>query len=282
MIRNLKVVDPTQAVCPWWDQVDWLKGLERLEFKPGLNLLFGPNGSGKSTVLQTIAKLLCCFDGDHQLVGQWTTPDLHTGHGEARKLKLGVKPSHDGSPVMHFDPGQTAGLLGGGFDYDFMEAGLRNTMFKGSSGQTTIMRMNAALTAALKDEWLPIEWKYGGPDRHRALAKFLKGTGKKTCPTLLMDEPSRSLDLLTEIRLFEVLQKIADKGVQVIAATHSVFALLIEGAHIIDTKGSYSGMARAEAQLALLKSLRAKPNRLESMMNFLAEQEAVDQVAEGV
>lgn len=54
MIEALEIEDPTRTCIPW-PKVAWLQ--ERVEFSPGLNILFAPNGSGKSTVLTTIA---CC------------------------------------------------------------------------------------------------------------------------------------------------------------------------------------------------------------------------------
>ena len=270
MIYKLKVSDVTNAICHWWGDVEWLKGRQEIEFGPGLNILFGKNGSGKSTVLTTIAKLLCCYDGDQQLVGQHTSHDLHDGHGDGKTLKLGVEPIHDGSPIIHFDPSQKVGLIGGGFDWDFGDAGLRNTMFKGSAGQTCMMRMNQALAIAFgKVEWPEVTWKGTRAEFSPLLATFFKGDGNRVRPTLLMDEPSSNLDLRTEILLFKALQRIADSGVQVIVATHSVFALHMAGAKYIDTTPGYSTHAKIDVEAHFLEALMRSPKRLKLMMEYV-------------
>lgn len=278
MIHGIRVnnTDPKQTVCPWWHEVPWLKGKTEIPLGPGLNVIFGRNGSGKSTVLSTIAKLLCCETGDRQLIGQWTTRDLYEGHGDKGTLKLGVEPLHDGSPIVHFDPSKTVGLFGGAFDWDFGDMGIRNAMFKGSSGQTSLMRMDTCLAAALKGKWPKVEWKIP-KDRFNDLVKFLEGDGTKVRPTLLMDEPSRSLDLRTEIRLFQLLQKIADSGVQVIIATHSVFALHMDGANFIETEAHYVEDARIETELHFLRKLRQQPKHLAILNTVLDDLEAKEQ-----
>ena len=277
MIYRLKVNDPTNAVCHWWNDVEWLKGRSEIEFGPGLNILFGGNGSGKSTVLATIAKLLCCYDGDAQVVGQHTGHDLHTRTKDGKSLKLGLEPIHDGSPVIHFDPSQTVGLIGGGFDWDFGDAGLRNTMFKGSAGQTCMMRMNKALAIAFgKIDWPEVVWNGTNPDFSPELATFFKGDGNRVRPTLIMDEPSSNLDLRTEIMLFKALQKIADAGVQVIVATHSVFALHMDGAKYIDTVAGYSTHAKIDVEAHFLAKLMKRPERLKLMMDYIETVEEAD------
>lgn len=60
MISALRIVDPDTACVAHWGKVEALKGLEAIEFKPGLNILWGPNGCGKTTVLTAIARMLHC------------------------------------------------------------------------------------------------------------------------------------------------------------------------------------------------------------------------------
>ena len=259
MIYKLLVKDPTKAALPWWNTVEWLKDRTEIEFGPGLNILFGKNGSGKSTVIKSIAKVLCCLDGDQQLVGDYTCTDLseYDAGDKKHKLRLGVVPEHDGSPIIHFDPSHTVGLIGGGFDWDFGDVGLRNTMFKGSAGQTCLMRMNRALGIALgHSAWPEVVWK---THQRPELVELFQGDGKRVRPTLLMDEPSSNLDLNTERRLFQVLKKIADSGVQVIVATHSVFALHFDGAKYIDTTRAYSSLAMLDVESHFIEVLLRSP-----------------------
>lgn len=276
--------NPKEAACPWWFKVNWLATKSKIEFGDGLNVIFGGNGTGKSTLLTTIAKLLCCFDGDQQLVGQFTLSDITDWDGDTRTrtLKRGVDVEHDGSPIMHFDPSQIAGLIGGGFDWDFGEAGIQNTMFKGSHGETTMMRMTRALSTALDPEipWPEVKWKVS--EAHATqIAKFLKGDGNRVRPTLLLDEPSKSLDLTKEIRLFQVLQKIADSGVQVIVATHSVFALHLKGAKFLDTSPGYSERARFETECHFLERLLDEPELLDLKTKYVQSVAAREKVQDG-
>ena len=76
---------------------------------------------------------------------------------------------------------------------------------------------------------------------------------------LLFDEPSVGLDLMKEIHLFKLLQQIADSGVQVIVATHSVFALHLKGAKFIDTAPHYSANAQIETELHFMEALERRP-----------------------
>jgi len=212
VIHRITVNDPEKAAVPWWSKVKWLQGMKSLDFGPGLNVLFGPNGSGKSTVLTLLARMLCCEQGDTQMVSSTATQDLY---GFDRVFPDGVLPEHDGSPIVHYDPAKTVGLFGGGaaFDWDFGDLGIQNTRLKASTGQTAIVRMGRVLEAAVKGAWSEVEFRQWTPEslkeQHPELPTFLKGDGTKQCPTLLMDEPSRSLDLNTEIRLMKILADVA-------------------------------------------------------------------------
>lgn len=245
MIHRLRITDPANCVCPWWKTIPGFKRKKTIEFAPDLNVLAGANGSGKSTILSVIAKLLCCEAGDVQLIGQSTSQDLYEERNRNKKLLLGVHPEHDGSPIMHYAAGKAVGLMGGSFDYDFMVEGVRNAMAHVSSGQLDLSRMGTVIKAARSGQWPEIQWKIQ-KDFAKDLEVFLQGDGTRIRPTLLLDEPSRSLDLRMEIRLFEVIQEIARSGVQVIVATHSLLAFRLDGVHCIDTTKDYSEAVRQD------------------------------------
>lgn len=243
MIRSINITNPDNAVVPWWKNASGLKGLTRMDFKPGLNAIYGPNGSGKSTLLMTIAKMLCCHQGGRQVVTGESLREI----GHKAPFKDGVLPDHDGSPIIYFDPGAAVGLFGGmaAFDDDFFMEGVQNAVMKGSSGQTTAFRMQPVLGAILEGKWSSVEWKVA-KDRHDWLAKLLEGTGHKECPTLLLDEPSRSLDLRSELGLWRVINKAVKDGVQVIVATHAVFPLNRPGVNFIETAPGYVKQTRRD------------------------------------
>ena len=253
MITELRADDPKRSCVLHWDKVKWLQGRKNIEFKPGLNILWGPNGSGKSTVLTALARMLHCEQGGRTVVTRdsfsavFNIPDSKNPKAGKRvdTLADGIYPVHDGQCAMHFDPGHAVGLIGGGagFDYDFMDAGVMNTMFRGSAGETVMSRIDKVLGAIVKlDENFPkIEWKVSqDSDKARMIAKFLEGTlPEKGQPTVLLDEPDRSLSLKVQAGLWRNLAMRFAKNVQIIAASHSPLALHLPGANYIETEPGY-------------------------------------------
>lgn len=248
MIRKLIVEDVTKTIVPWWKDVPNLKAITELEFKPGLNAIYGPNGSGKSTILSVLAKTLCCHQGGRQVVTGHAISDLRSYEG----WNDGIKIDHDGSPTMYFDPGAAVGLIGGmaGFDYDFICEGGDNATFKGSSGQTTARRMWSTLHSMIDNTFPEIKWKV---DKDEYIQKILSGTGPRECPTVLLDEPSRSLDLWSELGFWRIVDKAVAAGIQVIVVTHSVFPLNRgSSVNYIETVDEYISHTRADLELYYL------------------------------
>lgn len=269
MIYSLKVEDPQRACMPWWPQVPALKGRDSLDFAPGLNILWGPNGCGKSTVLRSIARMLHCEQGGTQVVTSTSAREIR---GSGATVRDGVLPVHDGSPVMFLDPSDTVGLIGGGFDWDFGDKGFQNALFKGSHGETTLMRAEEILLCLVGVQQPPARrWKIlepGEEPRHsskyavetwsaeRRMLEILEGTGKHECPTLLFDEPDRSLDAPSQYKFWEnVVKHAKNQGIQVIATTHSVFALNLPDTNYIELipghlEGSVFAVARLTVRLS--------------------------------
>lgn len=267
MIRKLNITDPLRACVPWWHKVKRFEGMSDLEFKPGLNILWGPNGSGKSTVIKAIATSTHCIQGGVQTVTQHSAREMFGGGTYAMKNGVrfegysdGVLPDHDGSPLAYFDPSNAVGLIGGQFDDDFFMQGVQNTMFNGSAGQTTMMRSDHVLGPILQGTAVPEpQWKVRGgepgpdaPDpsdrwgleqweKSRLIQATLNGTGEPVgTPTILLDEPDRSLDIPLQHRFWTLMAMAGLRGhVQIIAASHSVFALDLPGAHYIEFEDGY-------------------------------------------
>jgi ABC-type cobalamin/Fe3+-siderophores transport system ATPase subunit len=276
MIRKVVITDPTKCCVPWWKDVPWLKGKTEITFQPGLNVLFGPNGSGKTTLLTLLARSLCCEQGNVQKV---TQDALH--HLVPLSLRSeveynnGVLPDHDGGPVLHFDPSKAVGLCHGSFDYDFMIQGVVNVTTHVSAGQTTLHRIDDILGAIIEDKWPALDVHEGrhGDRLPEWFATFLRGTGEKGPPTVLLDEPSRSLDVGREIRLLEILSLVAPR-VQIIMASHSLFSLLmLPDAHFIDTEPGYSQAARNQIEFRAVDAIRKQdPTKLRRMEEALDKQ----------
>ena len=293
MIRKLLVTDPGRACVPWWHKVDSLKGRETFEFEPGLNILWGPNGSGKSTVIKAIARALHCEQGGVQVVTQHSHYEMFCGGTYAMKNGVrfegysdGVLPSHDGSPVAYFDPSVAVGIIWGSLDNDFFDLGLMNTIHNVSAGQTTMMRGEHTMRPIFRGTPPPaVEWRVPMPEadppendwgrerweHQRAIQATLNGTLKPTgIPTILLDEPDRSLDVPIQHKFWTNVGHAGLHGhVQIIAASHSVFALEIPGAHYIEFENGYlersrrAAKAHAAVWLDELVKLRAEFDKID-------------------
>jgi energy-coupling factor transporter ATP-binding protein EcfA2 len=247
VITEVRVRNRKKIPAKWWPKVTNLARRKVFRLKPGLNILWGRNGSGKTTLLKSIARTLHAEQGGQTIV---TPTSLNAcfglfGHEENDYLN-GLHVVHDGQGVLNFDPDHTVGLQSGYFDDDFFDQGLRNLMLKESSGITTLAKMSAiAETVFLGDPWPGIAWKVRKDDtRAKLVEETLKGELPKGQPTVLMDEPDRSLDLPHRVGIWKRLPEKAG-DFQFIVATHSVLALNVPGANYIELSKGYLKECRA-------------------------------------
>lgn len=245
---------PTSATFGYAKDLPFLKDRERLEFKPGLNIIFGPNGSGKSTVLRMLAESMAAFQGGVTKVTETVLSDLRRTNGVD---PMGVTVAHDGQAVVFCDPRHAVGLFHGAFDFDFMDRGMQEAMGsqKQSHGQNSMRRLHQVLGLILGNEPFPVfEGVNTSGDPHRPnearnlLAKRMTASVPKGQPSILLDEPEANYSLLWQARLWGLLEKPENtEKYQVIVATHSAFALGIPHAHYIDV----DPMFRLESELLL-------------------------------
>lgn len=252
MIRSCDIKDPKSTPIKWWPKVEALAKPRTFTFEPGLNILWGKNGSGKTTVIKLLARLLHCEQSGAPVVTEHSVRELFDGFGfgdekAPGKLKKAITLDHDGQGVRHFDPTVAVGLMGGmsAFDWDFGMEGIQNTMFKGSAGQTTMFRIDKIIGALLKGEPAEIDRRIKAEGVNDSWAKqlkvaehFLKGSGKKGQPTVLLDEPERSFDLPTQVMIWRFIRAYS-KQVQFIVASHSFFALGLPGVNYIELTDGY-------------------------------------------
>lgn len=286
MIRSFTIHDPQGTHIKWFGEVDTLKQPRTFEFKPGLNILWGKNGSGKTTVIKAMARLLHCEQSGDPVVTKHSVSELgerfRFGNEKPfESLKTAMTLDHDGQGCRYFDPSNTVGLQFGGtsFDYDFMDMGMRNTMFKGSAGQTTSMRFDKLIGQVLKRQHPELEWRV---DRERAndvwrekldvIEHFLQGSGDKGPPTIFLDEPTRSLDIPYQLRLWKFIR--CYQGlVQFIVASHSLFALMIPEANYIEmTKGYLEESLLCRAALHKWHEMECKPVPVEAIEKAYAKE----------
>lgn len=242
MIAALHIDDPTRTIIPWWSKVTALQGVTTWHFTPGLNILWGPNGSGKTSIVLALAKLTHCAQGGTPAITRSSVEPFL----DPERTPDGVWLEQDGQPVVHVDPGRMAGIVGGGFDDDFFDAGLKNILAKGSAGQLSTFRWNEIMRAGppaevvdslgtcVNDLWLEA--------KARAV-QSLAATIPKGPRTILMDEPDRSIDLPAQATFWKSLTH--PKVPQVIVATHSPFAVDILGANYIELEPGYLEKCRA-------------------------------------
>lgn len=271
MIYKLVVRDPAKAALKWFSQVEFLKDKTELEFKPGLNVLYGHNGSGKSTLLSSIAHTLCCHEIGRQVVTKngilsWSDFTFEAGWVS----RFGVYPEHDGSPVMYYDPSREVGVRHGRIQDDFSREGVLDALFRGSAGETNWMRIHEVMGVLMGDHSCPpIDWRIP-KDLRPNLETFLQGDGKPVCPTILLDEPSSNMDIPTEMGFYELLYQAATKrGIQVIVATHSPFALNFKGANYIDTTPNASADALLRVEYYFLSLMLRDPARFEHVKSLI-------------
>ena len=256
MIYRAEFNDLARSCVHWASRSAWLSGLKHIEFAPGVNLIYGPNGAGKTSLILAMARMLLCAQGGIQYVTSSGLQDVYAEFGRGAWLD-GLLPIHDGAPVMHADPTTAVGLIGGTFDWDFSAEGLANTMTKQSAGQTTSRRLTACISAlAGKIPWPEVKWQVK-PKQCPEVAKFLEGNHEgdgARWATVLMDEPTKGLDLSSELRFWKGVAMLAKRNnVQVIAATHSVIPLFMPDLHFIETQRNYIDYCISDAWLVTSK-----------------------------
>lgn len=285
MIRTFSVNDPAMAPVSWWHTV--FKDARSFDFGPGINVLWGPNGSGKTTVIRALARLFHCEQSGFPVVTSASLNSLLDRRGSLFRtdkeqlhyhetLRASVTVQHDGQGVCSFDPSVAPGLLGGGaaFDDDFFSEGVVNTMFKGSSGQTTEFRLQKVLATIVNKQTPNVERRmrqeeangYHG-QRIQVADAWLKPSIEQGPPTILFDEPERSFDLQHQIAIWRVMRAYADE-VQFIVASHNFFALQLPEAHYIEMTPGYLNLSLGARKLLDVwpseKPTKIKPTKIKT------------------
>jgi ABC-2 type transport system ATP-binding protein len=206
--------------------------------------LLGPNGAGKTTLLKVLATLLLPSEGGGVVNGA----DLLKEPGEVRRA-IGLATGDERGAYWR---------ISGRENLEFF-AGLL-----GASPRVARRRADAALELVdLLPHARELVGRYSTGMRQRlALARALLADP----PVLLLDEPTRSLDVMGAERVLAVIQRLArDQGKTVLMATHALgeaarvchrVAVLIGGtlAEIIapETAGEEGLAARYRAALEVV------------------------------
>jgi len=109
-------------------------------------------------------------------------------------------------------------------------------------------------------------------ERIKIANSFLKGSGKKGQPTVLLDEPARSLDLPAQVQIWRLVRAYAER-VQFIVASHSLYALNIPGANYIElTDGYMDDSTRCLGALLEWEQIKCRPIPDEFVAKMKAKQ----------
>lgn len=255
MISELVIEDSARVATPWWNKVPALARHQRLTFGPRLTVLWGRNGCGKSTLLRTLARLTHCEQGGIPTVTAASLRELLSPISTKEEILDGAKIVGDGKPVYFFDPAHPPGLIAGAFDQDFFREGVESVLLqKSSSGEQVTAQMNRILRHA--GEGTSVTWKVpkkfpeGRKESYeRRTAALRPSGGPDGPPTLLFDEPDRSISIPRQWDLWDLLAR--QDRFQIIVATHSPFALGLPGATYIDMEPGY--LEQCVRCLSLLK-----------------------------
>ena len=229
MIESFEYLKPAnnseKSAFPWAAEIDLFKRNKKVEFKPGLNILFGGNGSGKSTLLQMMGTSLAAVQGGRSCVTSLWLSEVFVGLGSQQPAIPG-KLIHDGQPIMYFDARAKEGFLGGGFDDDFFDMGLENSMRRGSTGQLGLTRLDRMLSV-LREGQAPqpenekqaakntAKRRSGKPESAKQLSRDHERTTRKSknigFPESIEFKVSRSVNSYWEPRLKAVDEMMAAK-----------------------------------------------------------------------
>lgn len=251
--------------------VPFLKDLKGLEFSGGLTVIFGPNGSGKSTILRMLAESMLAFQGGVSTLTQSSIsdgvdlqkltmlrkdPSADIRHAD----QLGLRVVHDGRPVIYCDSRKAVGLVGGSFDDDFFERGLKETVSQGrlSHGQMSFSRLRGVLHLLRNPQEFPTEvarlisrrsindlWAAGLDVLEARIAHSIE----PGLPSVLLDEPESNLSWPLQAQLWEALTRPqVRQRFQLIVVTHCPLALGLPDARYIETEPGY--IAKTQALLS--------------------------------
>lgn len=272
MIKTLEILDgyPLDITSIYGKEAVFPR---KIEFKPGLNVIFGPNGCGKTSIMKAIGAAGLTkggwsnlnFDTNVFPVGglfdfaKHSAKDFKIADVIRKIAGFGVTAKLDGPVYYHsdFDTSSYLGYhtrgtgLGGGTLSPEAATIMRMDNSIKSSGEKQMYKDGSVLSALAEGS---IKFDQDSVEGEASLARkqfadchneilamsCLYDYAKKTIlkggtPTILLDEPENHLSLEYTVGLFEnLLPAIVNRGYQVIVATHFILTPFVaKGANFI-------------------------------------------------
>ena len=204
--------------------------------------LLGPNGSGKSTALRLVSTLLLPDSGRVTVAGFETR-----SHGEAVRKRVGLALASERS----FFPRLTARE-----NLEFFAA-IENLSRRECRDSTERALIDAGLIDSANKQVMKFS---SGMHQRLAIARALL----KRPSVLLLDEPSRSLDLAAAARLWGVIRELSQNGIAILIATHN----FSEAAEVCDR----AAILRQGSLLAISRTATQNHHQLRNFYLQVAEE----------
>jgi hypothetical protein len=285
MIYSAKILEGFATKLPA------LSGEREFLFTPHVNILCGENGTGKSTLIRALAAYCCvpnrggiprfiepgdmgCFGGNmneypHACKGlTGITADVDWNGS----LTVLYNPSEGDLPLRGFEVEDSDGLLGSKGDIGQMFS-------KPSEGQKRVSKILAIESKLIENpnfiakptsceknyDKMNDTWREAF-DRYVAYVESCRAKhASDQRPTLLLDEPDRSLSIAAQCAFWTSFIPRLQKSAQIIIASHSPLSLFTEGAMLIDMKFGYSAKATEHIErLVAGKPIELPPESEES------------------
>ena len=267
MIHSLTIRDPNNTPVSHWNKVPFLKGQEKIEFKPGMNILFGRNGSGKSTLISALAMLLHCYNSNWPLVNRDSVFNFNKKY-----LADGLLLEHDGAPARYMGLEEIATAPDKSVEKVDIQLGVEKaTMLKAlhqqSAGQGQITRLQRFFATQPQKVRASLTRASIGKDFHdlydvatESLKNVKKTKGEVKQQVIILDEVDKSLDFARQSKVWNEIDRLLETGeYQFIIASHSPWAAKYKNANYIETEPGYLAATRTALNL-LLSDFKSKPN----------------------
>lgn len=235
-----------QLTRQFGEDADAVVAVDRLSFavSPGETYgLLGANGAGKTTTLRMIMGLLAPTSGDVEILGQHVTR-----HPERIKRQIGLVSASAGL-YQWLTPREILEFFAGGYGLSRELASARVQKLSELMDLTRFLDRRSATLST-------------GQKQRVSLARALVHDP----PVVLLDEPTRGLDVVGSQVVFEFVRTLRDSGKAIVVCTHQ----LDEAERLCDRFGLlHRGQLRYEGTLTELRQQTGRQAIVEMFVDLL-------------